>query len=263
MNAPTSNRIQLQFENLPLIEAAVRVTFAKEHGLTLDLGSQMIERLKPDFTKLDLAPNVEAPPGISVNAVMASPAHMPLALVLTGNETGISLKLQRQLIAARWEIQLGDTPPPYPRYAALRDSLLHAIEAIRSCQTTSRIAVVNMLYVNFIKTESADGECVSSYLSEIVRPPAIVNAERVQQTLGAWRDKDGIDVRFELRHATATINDNAADGFRLMTAAGIMLPEGADHAQQVDRVHDRLQVLFRDIISDHAKSEWGYREATS
>ena len=263
MNAPASKRIQLQFENLPLIEAAVRVTFAEEHGLTLDLGSQMIDRLKPGFTKLDLAPNIEAPPGISVNAVMASPAHMPLGLVLTGNETGISLKLQRQLIAARWELQLGGTPPPYPRYAALRDSLLNAIEAIRSCQTTSRIAVVNMLYVNFIKTESPDGQCVSSYLSEKVRPLAIANAERVQQALGAWRDQDGIDVRFDFRHATATIDDDAVDGFRLVTAAGIMLPEGADHVPHVDLVHDRLQVLFRDIISKDAKLEWGYSEATA
>jgi hypothetical protein len=116
-----------------------------------------------------------------------------------------------------------------------------------------RIAVVNMAYLNEI---SIGGEFpISKYLAEHVQVRAFDGAAFVHEMNLSWKASDGIDLRVEIKRLRGQEHEHK---YRLATAAGYTLPENCEAVSTVGTLHDNLQDLFLNLMSSHAKSEWGY-----
>lgn len=238
----------LQFDKLPLVEAAVRFSF--DNPLEVDFrAAQTILGKLAKFDNLDLPSQIEVPPGIEQPLLVAGP-NVPNAFSLTGHEEGVTLTLQRQLLAAKW--QLTREFCRYPRYALLRESLRELVDAMQ--ETAASVAVVNIVYVNFIPTKNVGASFVKKYFAEIAQVGLFKDAAKVQQFTAAWRASPTIDLRVDLRHAKR----NQADGQRLLTAGGSRIQPEDNPFSMLDEVHDKLQQCFLEMISDEARLEWEY-----
>jgi len=240
----------LEFDKLPLVEAAVRFSFDKSLQADFRTARAVLDKL-PKFNNLDLPSQIELPPGIQQPALVVGP-NVPSAFSLTGHEEGITLTLQPQLLAARW--QRTRDSADYPRYGALRESLNDLFKAMP--EPTAPVAVVNIVYVNFIPTKDPGSRFIEKYFADIAQVGLFKSAPKVQQFTAAWRASATIDLRVDLRHATR----NSADGQRLLTAAGSRIQPGDNAFSRLDEVHDELQRCFLELISDDAKAEWSYSE---
>ena len=240
----------LEFDKLPLVEAAVRFSF--DSALEVDFrAAQAVLDKVTKFDNLDLPSQIEVPPGIE-NALLVVGPNVPNAFSLTGHAQGITLTLQRQLLAAKW--QRTPESAEYPRYDLLRESLSELCKAMPG--SIARVAVVNIVYVNFIPTKDVGARFIQKYFGEVAQVGLFKDAARVQQFTAAWRASPTIDLRVDLRHAVR----NKADGQRLLTAGGSRIQPEDDPFSRLDEVHDELQRCFLELISDEAKREWGYRE---
>ena len=102
-------------------------------------------------------------------------------------------------------------------------------------------------------------EKFSDGLSSFVVPWA-QNAERLNEYVLAW-NTDGLDYRFRLEAVRATSGDDEKTGYRLTTIAGKVSSEGESGDECLERAHNELQVLFRDLLSDRARNEWKLQES--
>lgn len=145
-----SGSLQLDFGNLPLVEAAVRASFASSVDLTFRTINSIHERIREDFPTLDEPSQLEVAPGVESNVVLG-PGKISGAL-FANSQRGLTITVQNQVVVARWQKRLLGDPVEYPRYQVLRDALWQGIEALEaSCSVESiPVAVVNMSYVNFI-----------------------------------------------------------------------------------------------------------------
>ena len=254
--------LRLDFDNLPLVEAAVRVSFESPVELTFSIVNGVHEHIGDnDFPQVSEPQQLEAPPGVGESAVALGPGKIS-GVVYMGGPQGLAVTLQSQVVVARWVKQVADESPPYPRFPALRDTAWKTVEAFAGvCQrATLPVAAVNMSYVNFLKTDDAAG-VLKTYFSRLAQVQATERAAHIHKVEFSWREHDGTDLRFRLEKVTAQVGDEAIDGYRLTTIAGIRLTQPSDDSnEKLEHVHDRLQVFFRDLISEQAKKEWKLRE---
>jgi len=240
----------LEFDKLPLVEAAVRFSFDRALEVDFRAAQAVLDKLTK-FDSLDMPSQIEVPPGIEHPMLVAGP-NFPNAFSLTGHDEGIRLTLQRQLLAAKWERTHESSE--YPRYDLLRESLSELFKAMPG--SIAPVAVVNIVYVNFIPTKDVGARFIKKFFSEIAQVGLFKDAARVQQFTTAWCASSTIDLRVDLRNAVR----NKADGQLLLTAAGSRIQPEDDPFSRLDEVHDELQRCFRELISDDAKREWGFRE---
>ncbi len=240
----------LEFDRLPLVEASVRFSFDSPLEVDFRAAQAVLEKLTK-FNNLDLPSHIEVPPGIEQPLLVASP-NVPNAFSLTGHEQDIALTLQRQLLGAKW--QRTRESAEYPRYGLLRESLSELVAAME--ESIVPVAVVNVVYVNFIQTKDPGSRFIERYFADVAQVGLFKGAARVQQFTAAWRASATIDLRVDLRQATR----NRADGQRLLTVAGSRIQPEDNAFSRLDEVHDQLQQCFLELISDDAKAEWGYRE---
>ena len=83
-------------------------------------------------------------------------------------------------------------------------------------------------------------------------------AEQVQKLEAAWSEAGNLDLRLAIEQASAKLQGEITEGFKLTTAAGRRLAEAEDPRSNLDNLHDSLQGFFESLISDHAKNEWGF-----
>lgn len=251
----------LVFDNLPLVEVAVRVGFAGPKALTYSLVNALAQELKPSFPTLEESKQHEAVPGAGTAQIEIGPNYLPGATYV-GHKDGLSISLQPQVIVGRWLRHPGLRKPEYPRYPALRDSVWTAVDSLirASGDEHPGIDVVNMSYVNFIPV-SDPSTVLKDYFSGQAHLRAMDEARQVRKLEAAWTEDDELDVRFAIEQATARLGDSVKHGYRLTTAAGLRLKESKDAKSALERVHDALQVFFLSLISKQAKKEWKFQEA--
>jgi len=260
MTNPVKRRIRLDFGNLPLVEAAVRVSLQSPVPLKFATINGVKERLAPEFTILEEPEQFEVAPGLPGTVPPFQPGQIPGA-VYAGNPQGLIVTLQSQVIVARWLKKAVGNGQEYPRFESLREVLWKTADALaESCsQQLPRMVVVNISYVNFLKVLHTE-QVLSSYFSKVAHVSAALNAEQVFKVEASWREHGDIDLRFELAQVSAQVADESIEGYRLITVAGMRLTESADPKKSLDMVHDRLQVFFSDLISQRAKDEWQLKE---
>ncbi len=253
--------VRLDFDNLPLIEAAVRASFSAPTALSYALVNSIAVELKPSFPVLAESQQIEGAPGVDGTQVEFGPGYLPGA-VYTGHGSGLSVHVQPRVIVARWSKRPGLIEPEYPRFKALRDSLWNAVEAFRKAREDEfpGIAVVNMSYVNFIPV-SDPATVVRTYFAKNAHLGVLENAHQVRKLEAAWSESDDLDLRFALEQAAAKLPEGVTQGYRLTTAAGLRLGKSLSAESGLDRVHDKLQAFFVGLISNEAKSEWKLRDA--
>ena len=258
MSNRTTAGVRLDFANLPLVEVAVRAAFSQPVELKFAIINQVAERLRSDFPILAEPERFEVPPGVS-GEVRIGPLNL-VGAIYSGNQHGIIITVQSQLIVARWLKQVQPSAPPYPRYSALRDALWQAFDAlVDACNgACPPIAVTNMSYVNFL-TMSPSEPVLAKYFSELVHVRAAENSQALYKLEASWRERDDVDLRFTLEQVTAKMDERDVEGFRLTTAAGQRLAASANPQETLDSLHDRLQIFFRDVLSEHAKTEWALK----
>ena len=255
-----TGKLRLDFDNLPLVEAAVRASFNSPKALSYSLVNLVHADLKASFPVLTESEQLEIAPGAGGTQVEIRANYLPGA-VYTGHESGLSLSVQPQVIVARWVKHPVLLERKYPRYQALRDSLWTAAEAFRKAcgDDFPGISVVNMSYVNFIPTPDPPS-VLKTYFNEEARLQVMDEAHQVRKLEAAWSKGDDVDVRFAVEQVEARLPGGVTQGYRFTTAAGLRLAESVDAKSGLEKIHDELQVFFLRLISKQAKAEWKLRE---
>lgn len=256
--ARSDENLRLDFGSLPLIETAVRISLASPLTLTFESINRVHNLFRSEFPQITEPQQIEIPPGIKEGTI--SLGQIPGA-VFTGNERGLTIHLQAQLVAVRWTKPTSSEGPEYPRYAVLRDTLWRALSELLAACDPVPVVVVNMLYANFIRPTTASHNIVEKYLSPIAHLPATKGSKQIYKVEGSWQQPDMIDLRFSIDQISLRTAVENLEGFRLLTSAGLRISEGDDRVSALDRIHDRLQSFFRDLISSQAKVEWQMNEA--
>jgi len=254
-------KLRLDFGNLPLVEVALRASFSQPLELTFSRINEIFAKLKDIFPHVTEPQTIEAAPGVS--SEMAIGPGRITGVAFSGDPSGRSVTLQSHVAVVRWLKQFIGNPPEYPRFPVMRDALWSVIGAAQDAYRLEAIPipVVNMSYVNFIQVTDYS-RVLEDYFSPLVRVGALARADEVRKVDLAWREAD-LDLRFRLEKVQATLGKETLDGCRLTTVAGTHVPaDGGDARESLDLVHNRLQVFFRDVISDQAKKEWDLREVS-
>jgi len=260
MTSNSGQRVRLDFGNLPLVEVALRVSFESPVDLKFAIINRVGERLHSQFPLLTEPTSFERPPGIRGASVAFGPGQIPGA-IYSGNPDGLIIALQSQVVVARWLKHVGKNGGDYPRFPVLRDALRQAMEAFKDAcgGQLPRVVVVNISYVNFLRIAHTE-PVLRRYFSDLARVKATQNADQIHRLEVSWREPDSVDLRYRLEQVTAEVEGQTVEGYQLTTAAGTRLAEGADADSALETVHDRLQLFFQDLISDHARKEWELKE---
>lgn len=262
MNTKSAQVVRLEFGNLPLVEAAVRVSFERPVKLTFAVVNRVAEQLRDRFPDLQEPACFEGSPGVKELSLPLGPGQL-FGAVYAGNRDGLLITLQGQVIVARWLRQSRNDAPDYPRYPALREAVWQAVDAFAdTCGSQlSRIIVANMSYVNFLAI-GHDEPVIERYFSELAQLKLTQDARQIHKFEVSWGESEAADLRYNLEQVTAQVDDQSVEGYRLTTAAGVKLAEGEDAKDALGQVHDRLQLFFQSLISDYAKGEWQLKEPT-
>ncbi len=251
--------LRLDFGNLPLVEAAIRASFAQPLELKFSAITDVHNKLKDGFPQITESKVYEGTPGIT-EKVQIGPGNIT-GVVFAGNPTGLQSTLQSRVAVVRWLKQFITEAPAYPRFPALQAALWEVFDAVKSAYKLDSltIAVVNLSYVNFIHVTDF-ASVLREYFSPLVHVRATENAEEIRKLEVSWRE-NGIDLRFRLEKVSATLGEDTMEGCQLTTIAGLHVPESdSDASTSLEKVHTRLQVFFRDVISERAKQEWQLEE---
>jgi len=219
--------------------------------MTFALINAVAQDLRGDFPTLDEIQEVEVPPGMQ--GVRVSPNQIAGARYV-GHPSGLVVTLQNRLLTARWRRTAGHTE--YPRFAALESCLWKAFESVfnHAEEPIDEPIVLNMAYMNLIRP--AGDKSVLDYFTESVRIGIIQTGRPLRSINVAWRETEEIDFRFELTAGVARDGGEQGEVFRLATAAGITLKDGVSPQDALRDIHERLQTLFLNVISEDAKQEW-------
>lgn len=247
--------LQLNFGKLPLVEAAVRCTFAEPITLKFTIVNTIFEKLRHNFPTLGEPEQYEGSPG-ATDEVSFGPGTI-VGLALEGHPKGLRATIQRRVAVVRWLKQATSGAPEYPRFGTLRDTMRETINATgEACaRVPVPIVVVNMSYMNVFRVNEFSS-VLPDYFTDLVQVRAFREAATVHKLELSWQDS-GVDLRFCLDKIIESIGEEKKEACRLTTVAGKRLPNAKDDAMQgLEDVHARLQSLFVNVISDRAKREW-------
>ncbi len=245
----------LEFTNLPLIEAVVRIYFVARIRVDFRLVSQLHEDLLAEFPNVTPLSTWEVTPALQPQSQLPIPQGDLPGAEYSGGQHGLFVQLQPQLLAVRWRHGISEHGPDYPRFPKLRTILESSLRRLQDRSNGSELhpALINMTYSNFIRIEDP-----RPYLKEEYSTLATVGAKVLQEQIVAWQAPNGIDLRFEVRGAERSVGAQKEPGYLLTTAAGQRVESGDDVLARLDAIHSELQVLFAGLISKRAKDEWGF-----
>lgn len=257
--SPRQSR-RLKFKNLPLIEAAVRISLETPLQLSFGAINALHQKIRKDFPDLTEPDRFEVPPGITKGMIQIRPGNITGA-TYAGNPDGLRVTLQQQVISARWLKQRGDDAPDYPHFEKLRAALWSCLDACNEVLAEElTVVVVNMFYVNLIPCENP-----SEILERYFVPEAHIgvfkerSARAIQKVEFAWQEPDLIDLRFALDGVTVETQEQRSSAYKLTTASGVVLAgrSNPDSKVALEDLHARLQSFFEQVISERARKEWG------
>ncbi len=252
----------LEFENLPLVEAALRTSFRSPLPLRFSVLNELHSNLASEFRNLEVTSQFEAAPGMNL-ALPSDVGPIPGA-VLSGHEQGLRVTLQQHLVVTRWIRQPYQSAPPYPRYAAISECHWQVAHALLKATKVAEpeCAAVNMSYVNFLAVEEG-----ANFLFEYFSPQAHVELVRGGRLLHkyelAWQTTGAVDLRIRLERARLAFGDEQKEGYNLTTVGGMGVTTLTDAKTDLETAHGQLQEFFGRLISDRAKDEWRLRNASA
>jgi len=247
----------LEFEKLPLVEVALRTSFKSQVPLRFVILNEVHAELRTEFPNLEELPQIEAPPGMNVELAFGV-GQIPGA-VLSGHKQGLRATIQQHVVVTRWVRNPDRGVPAYPRFPSLQECHSRVVGTLLKAVKTPDVpfGAVNMSYTNFLEWK-ATLNVLFNYFSPKAHVQLVKEAARLHKYEISWQDKNEVDLRLQLERVAFQIGDEKKEGYNLTTVAGKAAASLVDAQENLDRVHDLLQVFFRDVISDTAKSEWGY-----
>lgn len=253
-----ADELRLDFGNLPLVEAVLRVTLVRPLDLTFQRIIELHKRLRDGFPSIGELNEYELAPGATMEPIRLAP-NVIAGVVYFGGAEGVRLTVQRHVLVLRWLKLAGEQSPKYPRYPHMRSAVWGCFSAVDDVFGGGlRIAAVNMSYVNFV--QAASGDDILDYFSNEVHVQALFGAKPIRLIELSWRNDQGFDTRFRLQgvRAQAADGDQPTDGYHLTTVVGSPVAGGDMRAgtQLLDTVHGHLQSLFLRVLSDRARKEW-------
>ena len=259
-----TGKLRLDFDNLPLVEVALRATYSSPKHLEYLTLISIRDRLGDEFRVMTTPAGIEGAPGAASPSIEIGKPSL-LGADFGGGREGIWLSIQKQVVVARWVRQLTDGAPQYPRFGAVLNAFKAGLSALAEAFQLDPfpLSAVNISYANFIRTENAGG-VLQKYFSPLVQVAATNGAKEIQKVEFAWREENDVDLRFRLESVSAAEGDKTVPGYRLITIAGRKLSSDTDDAcETLTRLHDRLQYFFRDLISEDARIEWRLQESSN
>lgn len=225
----------LEFDNLPLIEVTCNLMLAEPLDVSFDTISAVRGALK------NLLPHT-----LQVFSGLNSPA-VPFALVVGpspgatfGDEQGTVLIVAADKVSASWRRRSEDAV--YVRFAKL-------VECLRSCASVldlSKASIVNMAYANLAGEEHGPSW---ELIETNAWPP--MSEGRVKDYNVAWELPTGVEFRLQVTPQQ--------QGSLITTSAGVRTH--GDWQQELERVHETLQIEFERLMTDKAKEAWKWRQA--
>ena len=170
------NSLQLNFAHLPLVEAALRVSFRKPVPLSFAILNRLRDKLGNEFRNLDEISQIEAPPGVAMELTLGV-GQIPGA-ILSGNPLGLRMTVQQSVVVSRWILEPLQNAPGYPRFGKLRDPHWRVVQALLEVSGVQNpeFGAVNMSYSNFLNVGGSPN-VLGKYFSHLLLPilPTIPN----------------------------------------------------------------------------------------
>lgn len=244
----------LEFENLPLIEVAVRRVIEPHVPMSLPLVLSVMQSLEDDFEIEDLEA-IEQPPGVIQLAPYA--VHATAGFRLIHRTTGVTVSCQKDMLTARWQRSHGIK---YPRFPALVSALDRVASTIKRCSVVDfRVSVVNVSYANRIEATGEAGNYRPDPwpISDAWFPAALAEAGQAMELQHVHRTEGGIDRRLVLQYREDGAEQNR--WFLLITAAGTAVSSSQKGLDAEVLVHDSLKSWFPELLSKRAKERFGLK----
>lgn len=236
------------FDNLPLVEVAIRFTLEKSLPLGVALAHDIMMGIVEDGESAVVRDiPLEPAPGQKV-AGFFQRSSFALA-----HHDGTETIVHPHWVGSKWT---GMGSQNYPRFPALRNRLTLLMKRLHELfGEVPKVTVANMSYLNFVSVRGMAE--MSAYLQDGVLSPHLLGFGTGCQSLGRWHDASGYELRVELNMSEGALEGE--DGFLFTTACGKFLDIGEDPVENLDRIHDNLCNLFVGILSEKAKREWQYQ----
>lgn len=241
----TEPRKTLDFDRLPLIEVAARLSIDRSQAIPVGypLVRAVADSLGGEWQFL--GENLyELPPGSN------EPASPMAGVRFRRPGEGIVAAIQTDLVAVYWFA--GEAA--YPRFPVIEERLA-GIAAMLETQLGRKLSatVANVAYANDVTDEP--GSPIPDVLSKPWRLPPFAPDGRPYRMEVVWPD-EGLDVRVSLHRSQAAGDESSR--YHLVTACGLWLGETSP-ADGVRKVHDRLIELFDELLSSEVKQRWQRR----
>lgn len=257
-----SDSLILDFGNLPLVEAAIRIGLSEDLALKYTSIYEWHAQLENDFARISEPQLDERPPGELPGGFRISRRPALPGVVFEGNSLGLIASVQRRVVAVRWVRQFGGVQIDYPRFGSLRDLLWRIIDVIDSPQRVAVMQAINMSYVNFIEVADASS-VLSDYFSDAAQVGMTASCDQLHQVELSWREAD-VDLRFRLNRTNVDDGEGSREGYELTTIAGVAVSgEPSQVASRLEFLHFRLQDFFYSLLSEKAKTEWQLKRRSS
>jgi uncharacterized protein (TIGR04255 family) len=247
---------KLEFENLPLVEVALRFSLLKPLPVTLEFISDLFEELRSDFSRLGDLTTIEHPPGKPPGITLESRGRVHGARFSRSTD-GITLSVQADLLIVRWNQDLNSATGRYPGFQRALlpayETLVKSLEKLLG-QGFVQVPVLNMSYVNFVLREAPITWGHVSTLLRLDIPPALVTASRIR-SFDAAVQFDDVDYVLSIREVDAE-DQVRPTGFILTNVAGCRVLNPNDILPRLRNVHNVLVRKFADLLTDQAAAEW-------
>lgn len=243
----------LQFKKLPLVEVAVRLSLTEFAPINLTILSKLFRDLEERFPLIEDVQQHESAPG--TNSFQIGPGTN--SALFKGHKNGLVLRVVGNMIAVKWiwQPQIQD----YCRFSKLHEELKWCLKHVAPQIGNVRFRAANMTYVNFVQTSASSAQdTLGKYVTSGVWPSIIGGNQDLHHVNFSWRQPSGIDMRIVFERGERRVGSKATPGYKFTTVAGKQFEPTSDPEDRVIDLHDCLQVLFDDIVSQEAKAEWGY-----
>ncbi len=244
---PKSN--SLEFTSLPLFDASIRLVPSVLLGWELESVFEVATHAKDRGWTPKAAFGFESSPG---GGSASNLDLLDLSVWRIERPDGREIHFQPNLVRTSWKKDLDRLGVGYCRFDPLLDSAVEGVQWIESrFEASIPIKTVNISYRNIVEVDEPS-TFIEKYLAEHLHQRDITNGNTLHNYSMIWHTTEGIDLRFQV------VRDSSAGRFILETAGGISLErDNHDWKSSLVVVHNALQSLMRQSISDEAKQLWG------
>lgn len=250
----------LNFSNLPLAEVALRMSFVESINLSLTNVIELSNRLNIDSNQVHLSKVGNSAPGYSVSEIRKDG---DATFVIEDEKSAILTMLHNRFLCVVWVGKVDDSCP-YPRFSEMKSRFKQSTALLMRILGLPNFNVhaVNMGYTNFVlNPPNLEISSTIPLTKVMVGGNAVKKGSRMTEFNMAWSEDSMLDIRLLIQKAKIHMGDVDEDGLALTTTAGKLIEGEVSLALSgVDDCHDRLQILFKEIISDQQLQEFGLQK---